>query len=75
MTNSSWSLNDLTINPDRNPAIPHRFTREKMLVLGWLIFNQKDRTFYNMARDCSLNIHQCEITVQQLIELDIIRFR
>ena len=75
MSNSSWSLNDLTINTQDNIQIPRSLTREQILVLGWFVFNQESRSYSKMARDCSLSLDQCETTVEQLMNLDIIRFR
>ena len=74
MTNSSWSLDDLTINTDSNLGV-RSLTREQILVLGWFIFNTKDRSYSKMARDCSLTMDQCETAVQELMDLNIIRFR
>ena len=74
MTNSSWSLDDLTINTDSNLGV-RSLTREQILVLGWFIFNLKDRSYSKMARDCSLTMDQCETALQELMDLNIIRFR
>ena len=73
MTNSSWSLDDLTINTDSNLGV-RSLTREQILVLGWFIFNSKDRSYSKMARDCSLTMNQCETAVEELMQLNIIRF-
>ena len=75
MTNSSWSLDDLTINTDSNIEARGSLTREETLVLGWFVFNSKDRSYSKMARDCSLTMNQCETTVEELMEANIIRFR
>ena len=75
MSNSSWSLNDLTINTTDNLTVNRSLTREQILVLGWLIFYLEDRSYHKMARDCSLTLDRCQITVEQLIDLNIVRFR
>ena len=75
MTNSSWSLDDLSINTESNIEARSSLTREEILVLGWFIFYSKDRSYSKMARDCSLTMDQCETAVEELMSLNILRFR
>ncbi|NER33787.1 MAG: hypothetical protein F6J93_06980 [Oscillatoria sp. SIO1A7] len=74
MSNSNW-LDSLILNPDSDRSVGRNLSREELFVLAWFMFNQKDRTFENMARECKLSEEQCQGALQELIRAEIIRFR